>query len=117
YTTYSKMEYNLKIEPKVLAEYAQVKLLIIDDVGVSKRSEYAPDSLLTILDEREGTNLPTIVVSNLSLAEISQLIDDRIASRLSAFQVVTWEDLQPENKTGKPIDYRATKIPEKCELD
>jgi DNA replication protein DnaC len=41
-----------------------------------------------IIDKRIELGKPTVVTSNLSLSQISQLIDDRLASRLASFELI-----------------------------
>ena len=56
-------------------------LLIIDDFGVSEYARRVCDVVLYLLSNRPDN---TIVTSNLSLKEIGKLLDERVASRLSA---------------------------------
>lgn len=42
-------------------------LLIIDDFGIERNTEYALEQVFNIIDERYKTNLPLIVTTNLSL--------------------------------------------------
>lgn len=88
---------------EIISRLESVKRLIIDDFGVSKGSDYNPDLILSILDERENADLPTIVISNIPIAEIMEKIDTRIGSRLSAFyqmadKMIGEYDRRPANK-------------------
>lgn len=60
--------------------------LVLDDLGVGKHSDYIPDIIYIILNNRIDRGKLTIVTSNLALGDISELIDDRISSRLSSFE-------------------------------
>lgn len=55
-------------------------LLIVDDIGDSHRYDFARGELLELINLREGK--PTVWTSNLTLADLGEQIDARIASRL-----------------------------------
>ena len=65
-----------------------VKVLVLDDMGAEKATEYVRAVLYEIINERIMNGLQTIVNSNMNLDDISTNIDDRLASRLSSFQIV-----------------------------
>lgn len=50
-------------------------LLIIDDFGIERSTEYALEQVFNIIDERYKTNLPLIVTTNLSLNTIKDPAD------------------------------------------
>lgn len=63
------------------------KLCILDDVGLRQKStEPQYEALKTAIDRRHGRAL--IVVSNHDLDRVSELYDDRIASRLASGTVI-----------------------------
>ncbi|MGB2788813.1 MAG: hypothetical protein WBC13_05780 [Dokdonella sp.] len=62
------------------------KLLIVDDYRAAFQDASTIALMLDVLDRR--SRKCTIVISNLSVKEISENIDDRIASRLSAFYII-----------------------------
>ena len=69
-------------DPKEKA--ARGGLLFLDDLGSSKITDWALDTLFYILDTRYNEMLPTIVASNLLPGdELTALIGDRIVSRLA----------------------------------
>jgi len=57
-------------------------MLIIDDFGVSKTTEFVKDSVYGIINEREMSMLPMIITSNFDLNEIANMFDERISSRI-----------------------------------
>ena len=75
-------------ESDVLEKYAQCELLILDDLGAEKVSDFTIQSLYLVIDRRNRELKPTIVTTNLSLEEIETLIDARMASRLADMTVV-----------------------------
>jgi len=73
-----------------ILEDANDSILILDDVGCSKEPPATTiDSLYLIANRRYERCLPTIYTSNLTIAEISQIYGDRIASRLSDCRIIT----------------------------
>lgn len=57
--------------------------IFIDDLGAEKLTDYVRQITYYILNEREQWNLPLCITSNYSLADIDELIDKRISSRIS----------------------------------
>lgn len=51
------------------------KLLIIDDLGIERDTEYALEQVYNIIDARYKSNYPLIVTTNLSLAELKNPTD------------------------------------------
>ncbi len=68
----------------VIQKYTTNKLLVIDDVGVEKASEFVVQSWYRIIDGRYAASCPTIYTSNMDKAEIESRMNSRIASRLFA---------------------------------
>lgn len=50
-------------------------LLIIDDLGIERDTEYALEQVYNIIDARYKSNKPLIVTTNLSLTEIKNPVD------------------------------------------
>lgn len=65
-----------------LYDLQSVPVLLMDDLGAEKMSEWASEQLYVIVNGRYERNLPTIVTSNLSMAEIEKAGGPRIVSRL-----------------------------------
>lgn len=61
--------------------YSTCDLLVMDDLGAMKITEWAVQSLDIIVDRRYRNQKPTVVTSNYTLKEISENFDNRIASR------------------------------------
>lgn len=57
----------------------QVSVLILDDLGVEKGSEWAREKLLQVLDWRYQSRQPTVVVTNCRLDELEPRLRDRLA--------------------------------------
>ena len=58
------------------------ELLMLDDLGAEKPSEWVREQLYRLIDERYGVNRPLIVSTNESYESLASNLDDRIASRL-----------------------------------
>lgn len=66
-----------------MAGYRDAGILLIDDLGVAKHSEWTEETLYRIIDARYVHMRPTIYTTNLPLDALRDAIGDRIASRLS----------------------------------
>lgn len=69
-------------EKEIIDKYSIVPLLVLDDVGAEKVTEWSRQVFYTLIDRRYRMMKQTIITSNLSLDDISKAIDDRITSRL-----------------------------------
>lgn len=71
----------------------EAKLLVLDDLGSELATDWAQDTVYSVINHRYNELLPTIVTTNLMLAEISQNYHDRLASRLASGLVVNTKTL------------------------
>lgn len=62
--------------------YAAAPLLVVDDLGAAKNSEWVEDVNLRLINWRYDRVLPTMFTSNLKAKELSAQLGDRVASRL-----------------------------------
>lgn len=79
----------LRPRPRVDSEeeferYAKVALLVIDDMGASKDTEWAAEQNYRLLDHRYAWDKPTIITSNLLPKDLVPVLGERVASRLRA---------------------------------
>ena len=70
-------------EADIIRQFTRARLVVLDDLGAEKTSEFALQSLYIIIDKRYSEMRPTIITSNLSVDEISEKVGDRIASRIA----------------------------------
>lgn len=70
-------------EQEIVHKYSLVDMLVLDDLGAEKSSEFSIQSLYLIIDQRYSEMRPTIITSNLSLRGVSEKVGDRIASRIA----------------------------------
>lgn len=58
-----------------IASLMRYSLLIIDDLGIERNTEYAKEQVFNIIDERYKAKLPLIVTTNLTLDELKDSIE------------------------------------------
>lgn len=69
-------------ELDVIDKYSNAGLLVLDDMGAEKTTEWALQTLYVIINRRINNLKQTIITSNLSLDDLSFKLSDRIASRI-----------------------------------
>jgi DNA replication protein DnaC len=88
----------------VVEKYRNVDLLILDEVGVSFRTEAEQTQLFDILDGRYRALKPTIVVSNLNGVGLQGCLGPRLYDRLmetgSEVLIFTWASHRRESHEG-----------------
>lgn len=75
-------------EISLMASYVSTALLILDDLAAGSLSDHERRIALEVIDRRMNDGRSTIITSNWSREEIGAKMDERIASRLLAFQAV-----------------------------
>jgi DNA replication protein DnaC len=71
-------------ESEIIDEMSSGVVVVFDDVGAQKISDYTIEAWYTIIDRRYRNGYPTMFTSNLSLKEVSAYMSDRVASRLAS---------------------------------
>lgn len=66
-----------------LRDLSRCPLLILDDLGAAKTSEWTEEITMRLINYRYNEMLPTLITTNLGVAELRERIGDRVASRLS----------------------------------
>lgn len=69
-------------ESQAVATLVQPDLLILDEVGVQSGSDFEKHLLFDILNERYEKRRPTLLLSNLELAEVRGYLGERVFDRL-----------------------------------
>lgn len=69
-------------ESQAFAAYVKPDLMIIDEVGATKPTEFELATLFNIINGRYEEQLPTIVISNLSAKELPGALGERCVDRL-----------------------------------
>ena len=62
--------------------YRSAGLLLLDDLGAAKSSEWVEETTYRLLNYRYEAMLPSIFTTNLPLAQLREGLGDRLASRL-----------------------------------
>lgn len=82
-------------EREVIQDYGGCDLLVLDEVGIQTGSQFESNILFDLLNQRYEHRLSTVLVSNLSLAEVRTVLGERILDRLredgGTLQAFDWE--------------------------
>jgi DNA replication protein DnaC len=89
-----------KTELDVLESYQQTPLLVLDDVGVEKQSEFSAATLFALLDYRYRRAMKTILISNFAPSQLARRLArgdeamsaERIVDRIREF--ATWTEVK-----------------------
>lgn len=65
-----------------LENYEYQNLVILDDIGAEKTTDFVTETLYRIINQRYIHQLPTIFTSNYSVGELAERIGDRSTSRI-----------------------------------
>lgn len=88
-------------EMDAVKHLATPDLLILDEVGVQFGTDTEKLIMFDILNERYETRRPTILMSNLTAAEVTEYLGERIADRLredgGEYIVFDWESFRGQN--------------------
>ena len=69
-------------DPRALERASKTGLLILDDLGTERRTDFAADRISLLLVTRYDDCLPTVVTSNLAPEVLERQVGERIWSRL-----------------------------------
>lgn len=83
YFTIKKEFSNDKNSNNILDECKKAKLLILDDIGIEKPSQWNIATMHYIINSRYNDLKPTIITTNLSFQGLSNVLDSRTTDRLS----------------------------------
>ena len=70
-------------ESTVIDRITEPEVLFLDDIGTEKPTDWALQTIFTIIDRRYRDKKRTFFTSNISLGELSERLGDRIASRIA----------------------------------
>jgi DNA replication protein DnaC len=63
--------------------FLKAQLVLIDDLGTGKQTEWTGDGLYRLVDYRWSRQLPSMFTTNLTAARFTESVGDRVASRLA----------------------------------
>lgn len=92
-----------KEDSQLFEEIKNVELLVIDDIGVEKQSDWLAEQMFLIINHRYEKRMPVIITSNQSLEDLSKMHRPQICSRMQEMCKIIqfkWDDrrknLRPE---------------------
>jgi DNA replication protein DnaC len=77
-----KAQYSTETEDSIIEYLCDLPLLVLDDVGKQKRSDYSQRTLFNIVDGRYVKGKHIVITSNLSGDEFAAEVGEAVASRL-----------------------------------
>lgn len=87
-----------------LSKYIRVDCLMIDDLGAESRTDFASECLYDILDLRYQARKPSVITSNLPLAQLGQRVASRALDRsLCAVVVLRGDDRRVHSEADGPV--------------
>lgn len=93
-----------KTEDQVIKEFAQIDLLIIDEVGATAENEHDDRIIFDIINDRYAEQLPTICLTNLDRDRFTERMGERIADRIGHggnFITMNWDSYRSAAKRGE----------------
>lgn len=66
----------------VVEGYARTGVLILDDLGTEKMTDWASEQLFQVIDHRYCEELSTVITTNLTPTQLKQAVGDRIFDRI-----------------------------------
>ena len=93
-----------KTEAEAIAELVAPDLLILDEVGVQYGKAGELVTLFDVMNARYSACKPCIVISNLSLAELPDFLDERVVDRLreAGGQAIPFDWEAARKQRGEP---------------
>lgn len=81
---YAEMRPRPRVDSEeVFTRYAAAQLLVVDDLGAAKASEWTEEINYRLIDHRYRHRLPTLVTSNVLPRELGNALGERVVSRLT----------------------------------
>ena len=92
---FREVRMNFKDEQEILNRYSESKLLVIDEVGRQKFSDFENNLFFDLTDNRWNNDLHTTLITNLSTQEFTNLYSAAILDRLRPLIVrFDWESMR-----------------------
>lgn len=81
---FERIKPNIDDSEELMRKIKKTKLLVIDDFGSCKLTDWKADKLFELIDYRYSEELPIIFTTNLIPDELKTVVGDRIIDRLKA---------------------------------
>lgn len=91
-------------EEEIIQKYTEVPVLVLDDMGAEKPTEFSITTLYIIIDRRMRDCRKTIITTNLSKEEIEKVFGARIASRLAGMENIKIN--MPDYRKNRDLIYK-----------
>ncbi|MFI1577633.1 ATP-binding protein [Embleya sp. NPDC020630] len=114
WTAYNQPDLHAHLRPRKDADnereflaIANSPLLILDDLGAAKPSEWTEELIYRLINRRYEHMLPTLITTNLRFDHLGSYLGDRIASRLIEMSTevhLTGEDLRRAIRAQRELD-------------
>jgi DNA replication protein DnaC len=79
-----------------LAAVSRCPLLLLDDLGAAKASDWTEEITYRLINRRYNHLLPTLITTNLAITDFRSYLGDRVASRLA--QMTTRVEFEPVDR-------------------
>ncbi|MEU3712185.1 ATP-binding protein [Streptomyces catenulae] len=79
-----------------LAAVSRCPVLILDDLGAAKATEWTEEVTYRLVNRRYNHMLPTLITTNLRISDLRAYLGDRVASRLA--QMTTRVEFEPVDR-------------------
>lgn len=80
--TWHRQYSDSETESELIQKLSEVRLLVLDEVGVQYGTDSERTQLFEVLNNRYNTVLPTILISNLNIEGVSQYLGERALDRM-----------------------------------
>lgn len=90
-------------DSKLFRRMKEADLLVLDDLGVEKYSDWLSDQVYQIVDHRWRNHMPMIITSNQSLNDLGRFYKPQVASRLYGCCKPMKFALKDRRKPNRPL--------------
>ena len=72
-----------KLDSKYIDRLTNIDLLILDDIGTEKKTDYSYEKMYKIINTRYNKKKAIVFTSNIDFKSISKIYDERLVSRMA----------------------------------
>ena len=77
-----KAEFDTRSEPRYLKRMQRIDVLMLDDIGKEKQTEWSQSIMFQVVNQRYENMLPIVMTSNLKTTELAEYFGSAVWSRL-----------------------------------
>ena len=97
---FREVRLDFESEENILEYYGECKLLVVDEIGRQKFSNFEINLFFEIIDRRWNNMVPTTIITNLSADEFADMFSLAILDRLRPFMICfSWESMRAEMRS------------------